>query len=63
MSQKSMAFAIAHAQQHIDDHRAQVSAGVMRQEYHFMGQTGWINDPNGVIWFRGQYHIFYQFNP
>lgn len=63
MSQKSMAFAIAHAQQHIDDHKAQVSAGVMRQEFHFMGQTGWINDPNGLIWFRGQYHIFYQFNP
>lgn len=63
MSQKSMADTIAHAQKYIDDHRDLVAAGSMRQDYHFMGQTGWINDPNGLVWFRGRYHIFYQFNP
>ena len=35
----------------------------MRQDYHFMGQTGWINDPNGLIFYKGKYHIFYQYNP
>lgn len=35
----------------------------MRQRYHFMAQTGWMNDPNGLIFYRGQYHFFYQFNP
>lgn len=35
----------------------------MRQRYHFMPQTGWLNDPNGLICFRGKYHFFFQHNP
>ena len=35
----------------------------MRQHYHFMAQTGWINDPNGLIYYKGKYHFFYQYNP
>lgn len=35
----------------------------MRQKYHFMAEQGWINDPNGLIYFRGRYHFFYQYNP
>ena len=23
----------------------------MRQQYHFMGGPGWINDPNGLVWY------------
>lgn len=34
-----------------------------RQKFHFMGQVGWINDPNGFIFFKGEYHLFYQFHP
>lgn len=34
-----------------------------RQKYHFMGQVGWINDPNGFIYLDGYYHLFYQYVP
>ncbi|NLD88391.1 MAG: glycoside hydrolase family 32 protein [Clostridiales bacterium] len=35
----------------------------MRQKYHFEPQKGWINDPNGLIYFKGRYHAFFQHNP
>ncbi len=40
-----------------------MSRGNMRQRYHFMPQTGWMNDPNGLVYFKGQYHFFYQHYP
>ena len=35
----------------------------VRFQYHFEPKTGWMNDPNGLIYFRGQYHAFFQHNP
>ena len=31
--------------------------------FHITGETGWINDPNGLIYYKGQYHAFFQYNP
>ncbi|ARN56145.1 glycoside hydrolase family 32 protein [Sedimentisphaera salicampi] len=34
-----------------------------RPIYHFTGPESWINDPNGPIYHKGKYHLFYQFDP
>lgn len=31
--------------------------------YHFMPKKNWMNDPNGTIYYKGEYHLFYQYNP
>ena len=34
-----------------------------RPVYHFVAPSSWMNDPNGVIHWGGQYHLFYQYHP
>ncbi|XP_040382185.1 beta-fructofuranosidase, insoluble isoenzyme 3-like [Oryza brachyantha] len=40
---------------HVDD--------TLRTGFHFQPPRHWINDPNGVMYHNGVYHLFYQYNP
>jgi fructan beta-fructosidase len=34
-----------------------------RPQYHFSPRTNWMNDPNGLVYYQGEYHLFYQYHP
>jgi fructan beta-fructosidase len=34
-----------------------------RPQFHFSPENNWMNDPNGMVYYKGEYHLFYQYHP
>lgn len=51
------------ANKEIEKRKYRIDEDYYRLNYHLMPPVGFMNDPNGFINFKEEYHIFYQFNP
>ncbi|MDT0748391.1 sucrose-6-phosphate hydrolase [Staphylococcus chromogenes] len=50
-------------QEELDELKTRVAASPFRQHYHIQPETGLLNDPNGLIYFQGQYLLSHQWFP
>lgn len=46
-----------------DTNAAELYKEALRGQIHFSPKRGWTNDPNGLVYYKGQYHLFFQHNP
>lgn len=46
-----------------DNLQTKLAADPLRPQFHLLPAKNWMNDPNGPIYWRGGYHMFYQYNP
>lgn len=45
------------------DLEARLARDPMRPQFHLLPAKNWMNDPNGPVYFKGRYHMFFQYNP
>ena len=45
-----------------DDNRSYYNEP-FRPQFHFSPEANWMNDPNGMVYYEGEYHLFYQYYP
>lgn len=55
-------YTLARSNAYIRENRQQVNPAY-RLAYHLMPEVGWMNDPNGFVYYNGMYHMFYQYYP
>ena len=53
----------ASAQSQVQPNANLTNENLYRPRFHFTPQKGWMNDPNGMIFLNGQYHLFFQHYP
>jgi beta-fructofuranosidase len=46
-----------------DGLQARLATDPLRPQFHLLPAKNWMNDPNGPIYWKGQYHMFFQYNP
>jgi fructan beta-fructosidase len=44
-------------------HEKNSTSELYRPGYHFSPPANWMNDPNGLVYFKGEHHLFYQYHP
>lgn len=50
----------------VEDKRVSASSYYTEQhrpQFHFSPDSMWMNDPNGMVYYEGEYHLFYQYHP
>jgi beta-fructofuranosidase len=43
--------------------KTRLASDPLRPQYHLLPAANWMNDPNGPIFYKGRYHMFFQYNP
>jgi len=47
----------------LEQSRMKLAADRRRPQFHLLPAANWMNDPNGPIYYKGRYHMFFQYNP